>query len=483
MRTNVSDRVLNPARGTWYVVRAATLCCAAALCSAISWANESLPPSVLAELAKLQIPPQALSVVAYRLEAKEAHTKTVVISHNAQTPRNPASLMKLVTTSAALDLLGPAFTWKTKVFIDGPIEQGTLRGNVYIQGQGDPRFGVEQLWLLMRRIKGLGINSVQGDIVLDHHVFALAQSDPGEFDAEPMRPYNAAPDALLINFKSLLINFVPDPAAKVAHVHVEPPLAGVRVQNSVALVGGDCADYRGALRAKFQDPNQISFAGQYPQSCGERLWPVAYVQPAQFATRAIAAMWSEVGGQLSGTVRDGEVARNLLPLVSVDSAQLAEVIRDINKFSNNVMAQQVFLTLGDQLNHSATLESARTVLNDWWLQKIGEPCPKFDNGSGLSREGQMSADDLAKLLAWQGRQPSVSELQASLPIIGVDGTLKHSKALVQGHFKTGSLKGVIGIAGYMTNSAGQEFIVVAIINHPRASTARPVFDALLAAIE
>ena len=442
---------------------------------------QPLPTQVAAELAKLKIPQDAISIVVYRLEGAKAEKQPLneILSHNALIPRNPASLMKLVTTSAALDLLGPAFTWTTQVFLGGPIVDGALMGNLYIKGQGDPKLGVERLWLLMRRIRGLGIQTIQGDIVLDRQSFETVSTDPSEFDGEPLRPYNASADALLINFKSLLISLVPDPQAKVVRIHVEPPMAGLKIQPTAPLVGGECTDYRAALRADFQDANQITFKGQYAASCGERTWPVAYSDPTRFAVKAVDGMWRELGGVTSGQVREGPVPQSLRATITVDSAQLAEVIRDINKYSNNVMAQQLFLTLGYQINNAATTDSARSVLNQWWTKKIGTPLPKFDNGSGLSRETQMNALDFQKLLTWTHEQSTYPEIAASLPLIGVDGTLKQSRSKIRGHIKTGSLKGVMAIAGYLPNTSGQEFVVVAIINHPTANTARPVFDALL----
>lgn len=443
---------------------------------------EDLPAQVSAELLKLKIPAQALSVVVVPADALPRDITTTpqpLLAYNALTPRNPASLMKLVTTSAALDLLGPAFTWTTQVYLGGPVVDGVLKGNLYVKGQGDPKFGVERLWLLMRRIRGLGIESIQGDIVLDRTAFDEISVDPGEFDGEPFRPYNATPDALLINFKSILLNFVPDPQARVVRIHAEPPLEGLYIQPTAPLVGGECSDYRGALKAEFQDPKQITFKGQFALNCGERVWPIAYSDPAHFTAKAFEAMWRELGGALKGQVREGPVVNGLRPVFSVESAQLAEIVRDINKFSNNLMAQQLFLTLGAQLSNSGSFESAKGVLNQWWSQKIGTPLPKFANGSGLSRDTQMSADDFVRLLSWVYAQPIYPELSASLPLSGVDGTFKQSRAKMRGHIKTGSLRGVSAIAGFLTSNSGQLYIVVAIINHPAVNSARPVFDALL----
>ncbi len=158
----------------------------------------TLPLSVQEALKVARLPPESLSVVVLPVHGPAAR-----LAHLADKSRNPASLMKLVTTSAALDLLGPAFTWRTPVFLEGQLREGVWHGHVYIQGSGDPRLGVEQLWLLIRRIQALGIRQIQGDIVLDRSLFSVPAQDPGGFDGEPLRPYNATPDALLINFKAL----------------------------------------------------------------------------------------------------------------------------------------------------------------------------------------------------------------------------------------------------------------------------------------
>jgi D-alanyl-D-alanine carboxypeptidase/D-alanyl-D-alanine-endopeptidase (penicillin-binding protein 4) len=452
--------------------------CLGAVSCALCASAQALPDAVQSKLSRYKIPPEAISVVLY--ERKNTGDASSVfqplISHNALTPRNPASLMKLVTTSAALDLLGPAYAWVTQVYIDGPVQGDVLKGNLYIKGSGDPKLGVERLWLLMRRVRGLGIKSIQGDIVLDRTMFAAAEQDPSEFDAEPLKPYNVGPDALLINFKSLLISFVPDPMAKVARVHVEPPLYGVSVQPSVPLQAGECSDYRADLKANFQNPNQITFKGSYALSCAERVWPVAYPDPKSFADRAIREMWSEVGGALSGGVRSGVVPAQLKPVFAVQSPPLAEVIRDINKFSNNVMAQQLFFTLGQEIKGQASPEASLSVLSTWWQNNFPNSAPRFVNGSGLSRDTQMTAQDLAKLLIWDFEQPIYPELASSLPLLGVDGTLRQSKAKTKAHIKTGSLRDVLAVAGYVLDRHNQPMILVVIINHPLAQTARPLID-------
>ena len=434
-----------------------------------------LPPDVQAALQRAKVPSENFHVMVVDTHA----SSTPRLSHQAQVRVNPASLMKLATTTAALDTLGPAFVWRTPVYVDGPVRDGILQGNVYIKGSGDPRLVVERLWLLMRRIQGLGIQKIQGDIVLDRSAFEVPTRDAASFDGEPLRPYNAAPDALLLNFKSLLIQFVPDRAANVARVQIEPSLAGVQFPATVPLSNGDCSDYRTALRADWTDPTRIRFAGNFPAVCGEKMWPIAYAAPQQFAQRAIAGMWQQLGGQLSGQVREGGVPANLQPTFNVESASLAETIRDINKYSNNVMAQHVFLTLSQQQRGVGSFDASREVMQRWWHERVGGEAPIFDNGSGLSREERISAQALARLLQVAWASPTMSELMSSLPVTGLDGTMKRSKAQASAHLKTGSLRDVAGVAGFVDTASGKRLVVVAILHHANANAARPALDAMI----
>jgi len=440
-------------------------------------AAEALPPKVDQALRQAAIPRDALSVVVIPLGA--GTPKTARLLHQADVSRNPASLMKLVTTSAALDLLGPAFTWRTPVAVDGVVREGVLQGHVYLRGQGDPKIGVEQVWLILRRLQGMGIQKIQGDIILDRTAFEVPPQDPGGFDGEPLRPYNASPDALLLGYKSFLLHFVPDAANKVARVHVEPPLAGMLVQASVSLSNADCSDYRASLKADFQNPLRISFAGAYPLACADKVWPVAYADPPQFAPRTIHGMWLQLGGQLSGTVREGAMPPHLKPLWSHESPSLAEVVRDINKFSNNVMADQLFLTLGLNQRGLGNAVNTKAVIDAWWRERFGQEPPFMDKGSGLSREARITPQAMAALLQWVWLQPFMPELMASLPLTGVDGTLKRSKSTASAHLKTGSLRDVMGVAGYVDGAQGQRYVLVAMVNHQNAHQARPVMDALI----
>ena len=246
--------------------------CLAALVIALSATASSaqtLPPSVDAALLRAKVPREALAAIvvdaAPALNGKAAPLPAL-LSYRANAAVNPASVMKLVTTYAGLELLGPAYTWATPVFVDGSINNGVLTGNLIIQGKGDPKLVLERLWLLLRRVQGLGIKTITGDILLDRSAFAPQTQSPADFDGEPLRPYNAAPDALLINFKSVVMTFAPEPGGTVARVQFDPPLAGVQMQATVPLVPSECGDYRSALKADFSDPKQIRFSGSYAPS-------------------------------------------------------------------------------------------------------------------------------------------------------------------------------------------------------------------------
>ena len=443
-------------------------------------APQRIPAEVESALARANVPRDAVALLVVDADGTSAPR----LSHRAAVAMNPASVMKLVTTYAALDLLGPSYTWATPVFVEGAIRDGTLYGNLTIQGQGDPKLVMERLWLLLRRVQGLGIKTIAGDIVLDRAAFDVPPTDPASFDGEPLRPYNAAPDALLINYRSVVVTFVPDASNTFARVQYDPPLGGVEMQATVPLLTGDCGDYRSALKADFTQPQRIRFAGGYAASCGEKVWPVAYIDPASYASRAVQGLWQEMGGQLNGVVRLGSVPADASwkPAFEVRSPPLAEIIRDINKFSNNVMAQQVFLTLGRAADRPASFALAQANVLRWWKERISaDDLPLMDNGSGLSRQERISAQALGRLLQVAYQSPAMPELISSLPIAGVDGTLRRMKNKSGGiaHLKTGSLNNVVAVAGYVHTASGKRYVLVALINHNNAGAARPAIEALV----
>jgi D-alanyl-D-alanine carboxypeptidase/D-alanyl-D-alanine-endopeptidase (penicillin-binding protein 4) len=438
-----------------------------------------LPAEVETALDRAKLPREAIVVWVQEAGAVNAPPR---LSWQPQQPVNPASLTKLVTTTAALDLLGPSWTWNTPVWLRGTTQNGVLDGDLVIKGNGDPKLVFERLWLILRRVQQLGVREIRGDIVIDRSAFAVPETNPGDFDGDALRPYNVGADALMINYKSVLLTFTPDPARGVALVSSEPPLSGVHVDTSVKLAAGDCGDWRGALRADFNDSKRIDFKGRFPTACGEKQWPVAYADPKRYNERVLQGLWREMGGRLIGRVREGE-APATPPTFEVASPTLGELVRDINKFSNNVMAQQLFLTLGATQRGAATPEASREALKQWMASRLGESAQTatLDNGSGLSRETRLSAQLLARVLQVAWTSPVMPELMSSLPISGIDGTMKRwtNSPAGRAHLKTGSLRDVSGIAGYVLSNSGRRYVLVAIVNHANANAAKPALDLLV----
>ncbi len=443
-------------------------------------AATGIPPAVTEALARSRIPASNISLLVL-----PADGGAPLVNLHSQRPMNPASVMKLVTTAAALDVLGAAYIWRTPVWAEGTVRNGVLHGNLYIQGRGDPKLVVERLWLLLQQVRQAGVESIDGDLVLDNSAFELPPHNAASFDGEPLRSYNAAPDALLVNFKSLQITFTPDPAARVARISITPPLAGVQVTASVPLADGACGAWQGQVAAKLGDSRAISFGGSYPAACGVQHWPMAYSAPDEFSARAIAGMWLAQGGHISGQVRLGRIpqtVQNRPVLTEVVSPAVSEVIRDINKHSNNVMTRQVFLTMGLEASGSGSLDSATAAVQQWWRSRLGDtPPPDVDNGSGLSRTGRISASSLGAMLQAVWKSPTMPEFIASLPIAGIDGTLRRSRVRVPGssHLKTGTLNDASALAGYVLANNGRHYVMVAMANSPNAGAARPAFEALV----
>jgi serine-type D-Ala-D-Ala carboxypeptidase/endopeptidase (penicillin-binding protein 4) len=457
---------------------------------ALAWvpvlvAAATLSPEIAQALQRERIPLDAVSVLV-----QEAGSGATRVSHNARQPMNPASVMKLLTTYAALDELSPAYTWKTPVWLAGPIRGGVLDGNVHLQGRGDPKLTLERVWLALQRIRAMGVVEIRGDIVIDQGAFVVPDTSTAEFDNEPLRPYNARSQALLLNLSAVITTFTPDVARGVALVSAEPQLEGVQVDATVPLGNGPCGDWRGALKAATGDPKQMRFAGSYPASCGERLWALAHPDARQYNARLLTTLWRSGGGKLGGAVREGAAPTDAAATFELTSPPLADVVRDINKYSNNVMAQQVLLTLGLLRNLGsggarATPDDAREALKQWLRERLGESLDGvvIDNGSGLSRDTRLSAALLARVLQRAWSSAVMPELMASLPVTGLDGTLRRSRAnpatTGRAHLKTGSLRDVQALAGYVLGASGKRYVLVAIVNHPNAGASRTALDALV----
>ena len=453
----------------------------AAWCSTATLA--ALPGPVQRELRRAGIPAEALAI-----EVREVGAARPLLQHRAKAPMNPASTMKLLTTYAALELLGPAHTWKTSAYHTGEIHQGVLTGDLYVQGSGDPKITYEAFASFLHQLRANGLEHIRGDLVLDRARFALPPHNPAAFDNEPLKAYNVGPDALLFNFKTVRFIFVPDAAHKTVLVRAEPHPQGLTIASDLKLGDQACNDWRASIQPQFEsesDRAHATFTGTYPLACAEKSWWVSLFDHAPFFAGSFRAMWTEQGGSLSGGWREDRVPSGARLLGQLESPPLAELIRDINKRSNNVMARQLFMQLAArEATSAATLPAAQASLAAWLRDKgLRFPELAIENGSGLARGDRISAEHLTEVLQRAYVSPVMPEFVASLPVLATDGTLEHRMrgrvAAGMAHLKTGSLDEVRALAGYLLDHRGRRYVLVAIVNHPQAATAQPALEALV----
>ncbi|MDR2014304.1 MAG: D-alanyl-D-alanine carboxypeptidase/D-alanyl-D-alanine-endopeptidase [Azoarcus sp.] len=452
---------------------------------------ESLPPAVVAALENARIPAEAVAIWVQPVDAEQP-----VLAFNAERPMNPASVMKVVTTFAALEALGPERTWTTRIATTGALrEDGVLVGNVYLVGDGDPVLTYERLWRMFRRLRSLGFSTISGDIVLDHSALALPAHDPFAFDGKGLRPYNSGGDGLLIHFNTQELALFPGSRPQDAvNLVAEPPLAGVEIDNKIVTSAKSCDPWYRDLDAQIGQNGRLTLTGSLPASCGPRIWATSPLAPSDYGVAMVRALWWELGGTVRGRVKNGVTPANAQPLISDESVPLGEIVRTMNKWSSNVIARQILAQVG-RADASANAEAFADSGADMvaagaiaarkrlaWAD-IDVSGLEVDNGSGLSRDARIRADSLGTLLirAWQ--RPWMPDFIASLPVAGRDGTARRrldgSPANGQAHLKTGTINDVRAMAGYVLDQSGHRHAVVMMINHPEASSSKKAQDALI----
>ena len=441
---------------------------------------QDLPPRVRAALDAVGVPISAVGAIVEPVEGGRA-----LVSVNAAKALNPASTIKLITTYAALDLLGPAYTFKTDVLTTGEFTSGVLDGDLVLRGGGDPKLTIDRLWLLAHQLRARGLREIRGDVILDRGFFASVEHDPSKFDGDTRRAYNVGPDALLVNFKAVEFRFIPDGTG--VRVVGEPDFPNVEIASRIRVVKEACGNWRRGITHEFDEQGllaNVMFSGTYPADCGEKTWALSVFDSSHYTEGALRWIWSEVGGRITGKVRAGTTPDRAKLLVRSESAPLADIVRDMNKFSNNVMARQLFLTLSAEKNATPGESTASARIVRDWLQSKGIVSPELvlENGSGLSRAERASAATLSAVLRSAYASAVMPELMASLSVFAVDGTLKlrpGAAAAGQAHLKGGTLTGVQSMAGYVLDAKGRRWVVVMIANHENANRAQPAMDALV----
>lgn len=443
----------------------------------------ALPAPVAQALRAGGVPAESVAVFVQRVDRSQPS-----LAHRAERPLNPASTMKLLTTYAGLELLGPAYAWRTEIHATVPPQGEILNGDLILKGYGDPALTLERFWSLVRALRQQGVREIRGDLVLDRSYFADAGYDPAAFDGEPYRAYNVGPDALLVNFKATNFRFAVEPQSGKVKIAADPDLPSLKIVNQLKLGNFPCADWKARLGYKVQreaDAVSVTFDGQYSPACGEKSLELSVLDDAVYVAQLFRRLWQEQGGVILGQARSGTLPPGAVLLVQAGSPPLADVVRQINKFSNNVMARQLLLTIAaERAGVPGSVGGGVTALQEWLAAKrMAFPELVVENGAGLSRNERISARHLGELLLAAYDSPVMPELMSSLPVIALDGTLqqrmKDSELAGRAHLKSGSLDGVRAIAGYLLDAKGRRWVVVFIANHPLAGGSKAAQDALL----
>ncbi|MBL8309442.1 MAG: D-alanyl-D-alanine carboxypeptidase/D-alanyl-D-alanine-endopeptidase [Burkholderiales bacterium] len=453
----------------------------AALCAPPP-AVAAIPPPMASALRDAGVPESAVS-----LYVREVGGAEPFISHRASTAMNPASTMKIVTTLVGLDVLTPAYAWQTTFSSNARLSAGVLHGALYVKGSGDPKFVTDHLQAAIKGLRERGVREIAGDLIIDRSRFAPITHDANAFDGLPRRPYNVGPDALLFNFKTVGFRLSPQTDGSVRVMTDGPAPDGLSIDNRLRSTTGACpTDWRSRTQPTFDDRGNAvtaTFSGVYATDCGDRDWYVSLFDHSGLFAGMFARLWRDAGGVWQGQVKSGGVPRNARVLYTHTSAPLATMVTDINKFSNNVMARQLLLTIDAELSKrpGQARRAAKSVRE--WAGARGFDLPELviENGSGLSRNERISARSLAGLLEYGLTAPFASDFLSSLPLAATDGTLakRFVNQAAEGNawLKTGTLTGVKALAGYLLLPDGRKMLYVAIVNHANAEAAQRALDA------
>ena len=455
------------------------ICCCAfaavgpAVADAPAPAASSLPAPVAQAARSLGLAESGISLWVQRVDSP-----TPLISFNADALRNPASTMKLVTTFAALEWLGPAYTWSTEVYLAAPPEQGRVAGDVWLRGSGDPYLVAEEYWKLADALRKLGLQRIDGDLVFDTSYYDLGPEDPGAFDSQPNRVYNLVPHPLLVNFNAVRFLVRPERDGGSVSVSADPPLRNLQMNNRLRLHAAPCGGYQRGVALAVQDPatrDQVLLEGQFPTGCGEYSLTRTVLQPESYAFGLFDLYWHQLGGEMTGRWRVGPVPpANRQPFYVHRSRPLGDVIRMVNKYSNNVMTRHLELTLGAEIYGApATAEKGLRGIHEVLDQRgIDTRGLVVSNSAGLSRDSRISARQLAAVLRAGWQSPYMPEFVSSLAISGLDGTMRRrlpgTSAVGRMHLKTGTLNDVSAVAGYALQESGARWLVVVLVNAPDA---------------
>lgn len=458
-----------------------------------------MPNSLAQDTASLTPVPPTLQIIidghdlpvdTYTLYVKEVGAAAPLLAINEQVPLNPASTIKTLTTLAGLELLGPAYTWTTEVYALGDISDGTLHGDLLIRGGGDPFLVEEHFRSLLKSLQRRGISNITGDLIIDDSLFHPSVSQEPLIDNDSRRAYNVLPHALMVNFQTVNFYFYPHPNGRDVLIKADPALPNLAINNQLGQSDAPCSGFQRGISVNVDEAgNTFTFSGRLPSRCDEYVLTRSVLDAPAYAYGLFMQLWQELGGQFSGSLRGRalQATESSAPIVSWSSPPLSDIIKSINKYSNNMMTRHLLLALG--LQHSgapATVDSGTKAIREY-LESLGIDHQQLVmvNGSGLSREERLSSEMLGAALEHAYEISTMPEYLASLPLSGLDGTMR-TRLTQQGpagsmHVKTGSLDDVAGVAGYVHARSGKHYVVIALLNHTAADTGpgQELGDALL----
>jgi serine-type D-Ala-D-Ala carboxypeptidase/endopeptidase (penicillin-binding protein 4) len=456
-------------------------------------ADDALPTGVVQALRNANVPTDALAAVALPLNGPAWLMRPW--RHRAQVPMQPASTMKVVTSIVALDRLGAHPRGHTELRSAAAVVDGVLQGDLVLVGGADPDLGLPQFWAMLMELREQGITTLNGDLVLDRTLFRPARLDVGApaFDESPEFDYNVIPDALQLAGNLLPMEIKSD--ASSVQVRSVPGLLGLSFGSDMVVDGARCNDWddnwKPATVQQQDGRTHIQLQGSFPAGCTQRAG-LQLIDRQELAERLFRTLWAGLGGQWTGRSRElqdaAEKPANTRLLVRRNSRPWGEVLRPLNKTSDNAHARLLYLLLGVPAMaaepQATTLALAERDVRRWLAeQKIGDAGLVLDNGSGLSRSERISPQQLAQMLVVAHRSRYAADLQMSLPVAGVDGTmrrrLKDGPATGWARLKTGTLRNVAALAGYVRDPQGRPWAVAMMINHDEAGKARPALDALI----
>jgi D-alanyl-D-alanine carboxypeptidase/D-alanyl-D-alanine-endopeptidase (penicillin-binding protein 4) len=450
-------------------------------------AGASTPlPAPVAQVARaMKVPESSVSVWVQRIG--DAQPRVAV---NADTPRNPASVMKLVTSFAALEALGPAYTWKTEFHLAQPLRPDGSTDELWVRGGGDPFLVLEEHWRMLGALRERGLTRIERGLVFDVSAFDLPPEDPGAFDGQPDRIYNITPHPLLVNFNAVRFRIQARTQGGV-EVAAVPALPNLRIDNRLQRGAGACGGFQNGVVFAVRDDARRDNAvleGRFPAACREYELSRTVLQPESYAWGLFDLQWRQQGGELKGGWRVGVLPADIgTPFHVHRSRPLGEIIRSVNKSSNNVMTRHLELALGrERYGSPATpTKGQRAILDVLRERGVDTRGIVIGNSAGLSREGRITARQLAAILGAAWDSSYMPEYASSLALAGLDGTMRNrfrnSPATGRMHIKTGRLDDVSAVAGYVTAASGQRFLAVVLVNAPDAhrGSGEELQDALL----